>query len=368
MAPRDAVRLVAQARTMTPRAEQTRLAWASGEIDGDRAEAIATAVNDLPADAAHRAVEAAQADLIADARTLPLAEVRAAAAGLLKRVDPANADRIRGEQLAAQEHSAYERAVFRGRKGADGLATFSGAIPSLHYDMLKANLEAIASPRRDHLRDPAASCVDGGDTAATADQRQIPAVNRLGRALCDWIEKIDEQQLPAAGVNATLVVTVDEQTLRNSVGTATVSTGDEVSAGEVRRLACGTGILPLVLGGDSAVLDAGQAKRLFDKCQRAALSHRDQGCAFPGCDRPPAWTEAHHVTPWARGGNTDLGNGVLLCGHHHRLIHAGEWAIRIAADGIPEVTPPARIDPLRGPIRHERFRHRHRQRPRPGAG
>jgi hypothetical protein len=53
-------------------------------------------------------------------------------------------------------------------------------------------------------------------------------------------------------------------------------------------------------------------------------------------------------------------------------VHAGEWQIRIGPDGLPEVIPPARVDPHRRPLRHARLKHRHRQRdrhrPRPGAG
>ncbi|MCW2781476.1 MAG: endonuclease, partial [Marmoricola sp.] len=49
---------------------------------------------------------------------------------------------------------------------------------------------------------------------------------------------------------------------------------------------------------------------------------RDRGCRAETCQRPPAWCEAHHETlPWSRGGKTNLNDGVLLCGHHHRLAH-----------------------------------------------
>jgi hypothetical protein len=61
---------------------------------------------------------------------------------------------------------------------------------------------------------------------------------------------------------------------------------------------------------------------------------------------------------WADGGPTDLGNGVLLCGHHHRLIHTSAWTVRIAADGLPEFVPPAFIDPQRRPRRNTRHHHR----------
>jgi hypothetical protein len=67
------------------------------------------------------------------------------------------------------------------------------------------------------------------------------------------------------------------------------------------------------------------------------------------------WTEAHQIAAWSRGGATDLANGCLLCSFHHHLLHKGEGAVRMAADGIPEVLPPHRIDPTRTPIRHQRF-------------
>ncbi|MFI5287277.1 MAG: HNH endonuclease signature motif containing protein [Candidatus Dormibacteria bacterium] len=35
---------------------------------------------------------------------------------------------------------------------------------------------------------------------------------------------------------------------------------------------------------------------------------RDQGCRFPGCDRPPAWTDGHHIIHWSDGGPTELEN------------------------------------------------------------
>jgi predicted restriction endonuclease len=36
---------------------------------------------------------------------------------------------------------------------------------------------------------------------------------------------------------------------------------------------------------------------------------------------PAAMCEAHHLKPWSQGGRTDLADGVLLCSHHHHVIH-----------------------------------------------
>ena len=66
---------------------------------------------------------------------------------------------------------------------------------------------------------------------------------------------------------------------------------------------------------------------------------RDRGCRFPGCDRPPAWTEGHHILHWTDGGRTELENLVALCRLHHRAVHEQGWRIHMA-DGIPVVEPP----------------------------
>jgi hypothetical protein len=98
----------------------------------------------------------------------------------------------------------------------------------------------------------------------------------------------------------------------------------------------------MVLGSAGQVLDVGRATRVVPASIRRALIVRDKGCAFPRCDRPPGWTDAHHVIPWARGGPTSLQNLVLLCGHHHDTVHHRGWTVSIdPADGLPAFMPPA---------------------------
>ena len=43
---------------------------------------------------------------------------------------------------------------------------------------------------------------------------------------------------------------------------------------------------------------------------------------------PPAFTDGHHVTPWAMGGETNLDNGILMCRFHHNAVHEGPWSIK----------------------------------------
>ncbi|MGJ9412576.1 HNH endonuclease signature motif containing protein, partial [Aeromicrobium sp. CF4.19] len=71
----------------------------------------------------------------------------------------------------------------------------------------------------------------------------------------------------------------------------------------------------------------GRSARLHNRAQRIAIGLRDGGCTFPGCDRPPGWSEIHHPQPWSEGGRTDL-TGVMLCPHHHRHIHTNGWRVR----------------------------------------
>ena len=78
--------------------------------------------------------------------------------------------------------------------------------------------------------------------------------------------------------------------------------------------------------------DVGRAKRLVTLAIWAALVIRDRHCAFPGCDRPPLMCHAHHILHWISGGETKLDNLVLLCGHHHRVIHHSPWEVRINPD------------------------------------
>jgi Domain of unknown function (DUF222)/HNH endonuclease len=153
-----------------------------------------------------------------------------------------------------------------------------------------------------------------------------------------------------------LVLTMSWQQLRDATAGGLLDTGDQLTPAAARQLACDALIIPAVLGGHGQPLDLGRARRLIDGPLRRALVLRDRGCAFPGCERPPEWCNGHHIRSWADGGPTSLANAVLLCGHHHRVIHRGEWIVQIGPDDYPEFTPPHYIDRERRPVRNNLHR------------
>jgi hypothetical protein len=130
--------------------------------------------------------------------------------------------------------------------------------------------------------------------------------------------------------------------------------GGLISLSAARRIACCAGIQRVVLDPNGAVLDVGREYRTATPAQFAALIARDGGCAFPGCTRPASWCIAHHIKHWADGGETNLDNLVLLCTHHHTVVHHHGWDVRLGPDRLPDFYPPPWVDPDREPQRNRR--------------
>ncbi len=116
-----------------------------------------------------------------------------------------------------------------------------------------------------------------------------------------------------------------------------------------RQLACDCLLTAIVMDENGNPLNLARTARTVTAKQKRALTARDHGCAFPGCGKPAAWTEGHHIWHWTDGGPTDMNNLVLLCGFHHRLIHHSGWEVFIGTDQHPWFVPPASVDPYREP-------------------
>ena len=121
------------------------------------------------------------------------------------------------------------------------------------------------------------------------------------------------------------------------------ATGGHVSAETSRRLACDCGVVHW-LEDDSghlqeSTLDIGRRSRSIPPAIRRALDRRDGGCRFPGCTTRHH-VDAHHIRHWADGGETRLDNLLLLCRHHHRLVHEGGYDLELDVSGEPVFTSP----------------------------
>jgi hypothetical protein len=139
----------------------------------------------------------------------------------------------------------------------------------------------------------------------------------------------------------TIAVTIGLDDLQIRAGSGRVDeTGQAVAAETARRLSCDANVVRVVTNGASEPLDVGRASRTVSPAQRRALTIRDRGCVFPGCDRPPGWCDGHHIVHWADGAPTDLANLALLCQHHHKAMHEGGWSMARAPDGRLSFTRP----------------------------
>jgi hypothetical protein len=226
--------------------------------------------------------------------------------------DRARVDTHEDELLQDEEDSARARSRLTLHDNGDGTTSGHFTVPTFAATVLRKVLDAMTAPRR---------------VGAEATTYRDPAHAR-GSAFTEVLEHLPTDRLHGK-VAATVVVTLDLDTLRGRLKAAGLDTGDLVSAAEARRLACNAGLVPAVFGGASQPLDLGRQQRLFTEAQRLAGATLHTTCAVRDCQTPYAWCELHHRRPWHRGGRSDLVDMVPLCGHHHRLLHRDSRLVRL---------------------------------------
>jgi hypothetical protein len=304
------------ARLLDEKYVVTRAALAAGRISEDHAVVIVRAAERVPPGVGAGELAECEERLVGKAEAMTPQRLRRAARRMLAPLSAALADAHQEELLTEEERRAQAETWLVLGDNGDGTWTGKFTVPELHGQLLRHALDRLSGPRR---------CARGRSGELVIDPTvpgmgtRLNASEAAGAAFCELVEHLPETGHTRSGV--TLVVHVDEEKLRVGLGAATLSSGGETSIGEVRRLACAAGILPMVLSGDSVPLDLGAATRLFTKAQSVALSATHSTCAAAGCDRPFAWCELHHKVPWGQGGPTDLANAAPLCGWHHRRVH-----------------------------------------------
>ncbi|MER7434224.1 DUF222 domain-containing protein [Pseudonocardia alni] len=316
-----------------PRAVGARRGVRAGHGDPEHVRVVIRVLASLPPHLGdHRPV--LEADLVAHARTLDPDAVDKLGRRAVALLDP---DGPRPREPKPTRNRFTLRPQGAGFEARGWLDTESAA-------GLRSALSPLTAPAAPEgagqARDERSTAERNGDGLVELARRLL-AVGNLGV----------ENGQPVA-----LTVTVPLETLTSGAGAGLLGFGAgglsaAIAAQDALRLACDARVVPIVLASTGEPLFVGRESRLANRAQRRALSQRDGGCAFPGCQAPPQWCVAHHVRHWAHGGCTDLTNLVLLCPHHHRMIHIGDWAVEIDG-GFPVFHPPPWVSggPRRNPL------------------
>ena len=221
----------------------------------------------------------------------------------------------------------------------DGSLVIKGRLPAEQGAMIiKALQRAIDRAETDH-------------PDVTAETRE-PIAARRADALAEMAESYLAHGIEASSSaeRYQVMVHVSAETLKKSKGddaeddvTAVISTltpdtvshlenGPHVTAETSRRICCDSRISPLITGHNGEPLSIGRKSRVIPPPMRRALQARDQGCRYPGCTHA-YFIDGHHIRHWSHGGETSLDNLVLLCRHHHRLVHEGGFGCERSTTG-----------------------------------
>jgi len=286
----------------------TATALTQARINGEQAEAILRGLDTLPADLEPDLVVEAEEHLLELAKDFDAKSLRNLARSILEVVAPEVADEHLAKQLEKEERDAAAAARFSMWEDSHGKVHGKFTLDAFSGACLKKALLALAAPKHRASKAPL------GD--------RLPTPERLGQAFMEYVQRYPTQKLPkAGGLNATVVVLMELETLMDGLKAAKLDTGETISPALSRRLACEAGIIPAVLGGKSEVLDLGRSRRFHSKPQRIVATIEHGGCDAEGCDAPPGMTQMHHVVPWSEGGETNTRDVLMLCPPDHRRIH-----------------------------------------------
>lgn len=131
---------------------------------------------------------------------------------------------------------------------------------------------------------------------------------------------------------ATVIVHAKAEGLLDGSGGCELEDGPALHPATVQRLLCNARAQTVVEDARGDAVAFGRMRREPSAAMVRQVRYRDRECRFPGCGAR-AFTEAHHVVWWSRGGRTDLDNLVLICSFHHRLVHELGWRLTRDAEG-----------------------------------
>ena len=325
----------------------------AGEITPDRFEALRSGLGEPTARVAAAELSATAEQVLSFLHPEDLPETvyrdARAARALLDRAG-----------VAEMENEQYNRQQAKIWRDREGMVHLSAVFAPEDGTFVKNSLDLLLGPRiggprlADKRAMAAAQLVQ--DDPRTLEQLTAGALVALVKA---GAAVEHSTVLAKKRPSVQIVVTASELTRADGDGIAFIEgTGIPVTMNTVDRLVCETGYQPVVIAADGSPLDLGREHRLFQPAQRLVLNAVQGGCVWPGCEKPPSFCEIHHIEHWQAGGKTDINDGVLLCDHHHLLLHSNGWRIHRVASPTDDryenrywLTPPRSIDPRQRPRR-----------------
>jgi hypothetical protein len=303
------------------------VAVAAGEISSGHVAVISDCLDRVPPEVSVEASPVIEQMLIEAARHEHPRQLAKTAALLLLRLDPDGKE---------PDYKDQQRS-FSLCKHADGSSTPTGRWGPEVTAMWEAILDRLAAPV------PADT---GMPDDRSPTQRRHDAMGEAAKRLLR-----SGELSPVGGAPVTILATTTIEDLQSGQGVARTGHGDQISISRLLAMSGDAAILPIICDQAGGLVAFGRGRRLASPGQRLALAARDGGCSFPGCDRPAAWCEVHHVRAWIAGGPTDLDNMCLLCAYHHREFERRGWDVVMLA-GVPHWRPPRFLDPDRRPVRN----------------
>ena len=222
------------------------------------------------------------------------------------------ADRLQDAELANKQHRDRELAHYYDH---DGCLVIKARMPAEQGALIVKALEMAMD------KDFRESDV----TAETSEPE--PIATRRADALAEIAETYmsNSESSGATADRYQVVVHVTAET-------SSIEDGPHVTAETSRRIACDCSVVGIKEDENGEPLSIGRRSRSIPPPMRRALRARDGGCRFPGCTNT-RFVDGHHIEHWADGGETSLDNLVLLCRHHHHLVHEGGFACERSVDG-----------------------------------
>jgi hypothetical protein len=294
--------------------------------------------------------ESVTADDLASAAALLCEEAQALDADRLFRRARQLRDELDESGVEERERERREKRSFRFSRLPDGMSRVVWMLDTESAAYLAALYDRVTSPRRGGPRfvDAALKTQADGILDDTRTTEQL-ASDVFLELLIHGADADDSELLGSGAPTIQVLVTAHDLAARDGIGFIEGQT-DPISIRTVERITCTATLTHILFTPDGRPLDAEREQRLYNRRQKRVLAARDGGCMAPGCERPPSFTEAHHTRFWARdGGLTNIEDGILLCRHHHLLIHNNGWEIVHDELGFWLIPPPD-IDPNQTPI------------------